>query len=82
MPDLQKFDITLQSNQQVTLFRFLVEAEIRDSQTNELLFDFTGITNGIKFPADLPTLLPTTADKREFIELIAHYLLRKKAGIS
>lgn len=81
MPDFQNYNLTLQSNQQVTLFRFLVETEIRDSQTGELLFDFTGATNGIKFPADLPTLLPTNADKREFVEFIAHYLIRKKAGL-
>jgi hypothetical protein len=80
MPDFQDYQLVVQANAQVTMFRFRLEARITDSQTGQVLFDFTG-ANGILFPADLPSLLTTAADRREFVEMIAHYLLRKKAGL-
>lgn len=80
MPDLQQFTITPLSNASVTVPRFTISAQITNSKTGAVLFDFTG-ANVITFPADLPTLLPTAAERREFVEQIALYLLRKKAGL-
>lgn len=80
MPDLQNFSITPLSNANVNVPRFRIEATITDSQTGAVFNDFTG-PNAITFPADLASILPTAAERREFIDQLAHYLIRKKAGL-
>lgn len=80
MPDLQEFSITLLTNATVNVPRFRIECVITDSQTGAVLQDLTG-ANAIVFPTDLGTIFPTAAEKREFIDQLAHYLIRKKAGL-
>lgn len=80
MADLQNFSITPLANASVTVPRFRIECTITDSQTGAVLQDFTG-ANAINFPADLGSIFPTAAEKREFIDQLAHYLVRKKAGL-
>ena len=80
MPDLQNFSITPLSATNVSMPRFRIECQICDSQTGAVLVDLTG-ANGITFPHDLPTLFDTTAERREFVEQLAHILVRKKAGL-
>ena len=80
MPDLQSFSITPLANASVNVPRFRIECQITDSQTGAVLQDLTG-ANAINFPTDLPTLFPTTAERREFIDQLAHYLVRKKANL-
>lgn len=81
MPDLQKFLLTSLTNATVNVPRFRIECELTDSQTGAVILDLTG-ANAIIFPTDLGTILPTAAEKREFVEMIAHYLVRKKAGLN
>jgi len=80
MPDLQNFSITALTNATVNVPRFRIECQITDSQTGAVLQDLTG-ANAIIFPTDLGTLFPTAAEKREFIDQLAHYLVRRKAGL-
>lgn len=81
MADLQNFSITPLANASVNVPRFRIECTITDSQTGEVLQDFTG-ANAIVFPTDLGSIFPTPAEKREFIDQLAHYLVRKKAGLN
>lgn len=81
MPDLQNFSITPLSNASVNVPRFRIECQITNSQTGAVINDYTG-ANAIIFPADLAAILPTAAERREFIDHLAHYLIRKKAGLN
>jgi len=80
MPDLQNFSITALTNATVNVPRFRIECQITDSQTGAVLQDLTG-ANAIIFPTDLGTILPTAQEKRDFVDHLAHYLVRKKAGL-
>jgi len=80
MPDLQNFLITALTNATVNVPRFRIECQITDSQTGVVLQDLTG-ANAIVFPTDLGTLFPTAEEKRQFIDQLAHYLVRRKAGL-
>lgn len=80
MPDLQEFAITPNGNGTINNFpRFTISAKITDEKTGAVLFDFTG-ANAIQFPADLPTILNTAAERRAFVESIAHFLVHRKAA--
>lgn len=80
MPDLQNFSITPLANASVNMPRFRIECQVTDSQTGVMLVDLTGV-NAITFPSDLPTIFPTAAERREFVQDLAHILIRKKAGL-
>lgn len=80
MPDLQNFSITPLSNASVNVPRFRIECVITDSQTGAVILDLTG-ASAIVFPTDLGSIFPTAAERREFIDHLAHYLIRKKAGL-
>lgn len=81
MPDMQDFLITSMTSANVNVPRFRIECQITDSQTGAVLQDLTG-ANAIVFPTDLGAIFPTAAEKREFIDTLAHYLVRKKAGLN
>lgn len=80
MPDLQEFSVAPNGTATLNNFpRFTISAKITDSKTGAVLFDFTG-ANAIQFPGDLPTILNTAAERRAFVETIAHFLLHRKAA--
>lgn len=78
MPDLQQFSITPQASASVTVPRALIAAKVTDSQTGATLADFTG-ANALQFPAVIATL--TAADRLELAQLVADWLIKKKAGL-
>lgn len=80
MPDLQNFSITPLSATSVSMPRFRIECQVCDSQTGAVIIDLTG-ANGITFPHDLPTIFTTATERREFVQELAHILVRKKAGL-
>ena len=82
MADLQNFSVTANGNVNISNFpRFTITATVTDSQTSAVLFDFTG-ANAITFPGDMPTLFPTAAARRAFVERLAMHLVRVKAGLA
>ena len=80
MPDLQNFSITQLSATNVNMPRFRIECQVTDSQTGAVLVDLTG-ASAIVFPHDLPTLFPTAAERRDFVQDLAHILVKKKVGL-
>lgn len=82
MPDLQNFAVAANGNVNINNFpRFTITAQVTDSQSGAVLFDFTG-ANSITFPGDMPTLFPTAAARRAFMERMAVHLVRVKAGLA
>jgi hypothetical protein len=80
MPDFQNFSITPQSAANINMPRFLIEVQITDSMTGELLHDFTG-ANAIRWPADVPILYSTAEERREFVRELARMLIEKKVEV-
>ena len=79
MPDLLQFKITALGNASVTVPRAQFEALVVDSSDQStVLADFTG-ANALIFPAVMATL--TAAQRQEFAQMIAHWLVKTKAGI-
>lgn len=78
MPDLQNFSITHLGAANINVPRFTVSAKITDSTTGAVLFDFTG-ANAITFPNSLSAA--TQADRVELAQMIANWMLYKKAGL-
>jgi len=79
MPDLTDFSITVLSNANVNLPRAQISAKVVDSANQSLvLADFTG-ANAIIFPAVLSTL--SVADRRELAQMIASWLIMRRAGL-
>lgn len=78
MPDLQNFTITAQSAANVNVPRALISCLITDSVNGAVLADFTG-ANAINFPGVISTL--SAADRAELADMIATWLVFKKAGI-
>lgn len=77
MPDIQNMSLNVLAAQNVSMPRLSIEAQITDSQTGAVLFDFTG-ANNIVFPQYVAQM--TVADRRAFVEYIAIYLIRHKSG--
>jgi imidazoleglycerol phosphate synthase glutamine amidotransferase subunit HisH len=77
MPDLQQFTITALASASVNVPRAQIEALVVDSQTQATIADFTG-ANALIFPGVITTL--SAADRLELAQLIARWLLLKKAG--
>ncbi len=76
MPDLKNFTITPLANASMSVPRFTLSGQVVSSDaTQTVLADFTG-ANAVNFPAVLGTL--TAAERLEFVEMIAHWMLRKK----
>mgnify|MGYP001575059924 FL=1 len=78
MPDLQNFSITPMAAANINVPRATISAQITDSQTGEVLADFTG-GNALTFPGVLTTL--TAAQRQELINLIATTIVFMKAGL-
>lgn len=79
MPDLLGFQITPLGSASVTVPRFRIECQVvKSSDQTKVLLDVTG-ANAIQFPAVLATL--STEDRRDLLEVIAHFLIRKAAGV-
>ena len=79
MPDLLGFKITVLGAASVSVPRHQIEAKIVDSVTQKtVLADFTG-ANALVFPAVLATL--TASDRAEFAQMIATWLIMRKAGL-
>jgi hypothetical protein len=78
MPDFQQFKITPLAAASVTVPRAQIEALVTDSRTQAVIADFTG-ANAILFPRDITDL--TAADRQELAQIVAYFLIRKKAGL-
>lgn len=79
MPDLLNFLITPLGAASVSVPRAQIEAKVVDSSNQgTVIADFTG-ANALIFPAVIGTL--SAADRLELAQLIAHWLVRKKAGL-
>jgi hypothetical protein len=78
MADLQAFKITPLASASVNVPRAQIEARVVDSQSGALIADLTG-ANALVFPAVLTTL--SAADRLELAQLIAHWLVRRVAGL-
>jgi len=78
MADIQGFKITPLASASVTVPRATIEGRFTDSQTGETLVDLTG-ANAVTFPNYLSSL--SAADRQELIQMVAHWLLHKKAGM-
>lgn len=80
MADMLDFAITPLANASMSVPRATIACRIVDSADQSIvLADMTG-ANAIAFPAVLTTLTP--ADRVEFANLIAHWLIRKKANLT
>ena len=78
MADLQQYSITPLASASVNVPRAQIEALVTDSRTGATIADFTG-ANALIFPAVIATL--TVEQRRELAQLIARWLLEKKAGL-
>lgn len=79
MPDLHNFSITPLGNANVNVPRAQIECQVVESVVNgAVLADFTG-ANAIIFPGVISTL--TAADRQELAQMIANWLVLKKAGL-
>lgn len=77
MPDFQNFKITVQADQPgVNVARVTVEARVQEG--GAVLHDFTG-ANAINFLFRVQGFM--AAQHRELAEELAHWLVRKKAGL-
>lgn len=80
MADLLNFAITPQSAANVNVPRATIEATVVDSSNqNVVLADFTG-ANALNFPGVISTL--AAADRLELAQMVANWLILKKAGLS
>lgn len=78
MPDLTNYKVTAQADASLTVARVNVEAKVIDDTTRAVIADFTG-ANAIQFAVRVPGW--TAIQHRELVEEIAHWLIRKKAGL-
>jgi hypothetical protein len=79
MPDFLQYAITPLGNASVTVPRATIAALIVDSMDQSItIADFTG-ANALNFPVVLTTL--SAADRAELIQMLAGWLLLKKAGL-
>lgn len=76
--DFQKFSVTRLAAAQLTVPRWAIELEVRDSTTGELVRDFMG-ANRLLFPNVLGQL--TNAQQDEVVEMIVGMLVRRRAGL-
>lgn len=80
MADLLQFKITALGQANVNVHRATIEALIVDSNNQQsVLADFTG-PNALNFPGVISTL--TAADRAEFAQMVATWLLLRKAGLN
>jgi type IV secretory pathway TrbD component len=80
MADLIDFSITPLASANVNVPRATIEARVVDSSDqNIVIADLTG-ANALIFPAVITTLTPE--QRRQLIQLVAHWLVRVKAGIT
>jgi hypothetical protein len=77
--DLQNFSVTLGQNKAVVLPRWIIQAQVTQSDPPfTVLHDFTGV-NSIEFPQVISTLTP--AQRQVMIEMLSLWLVRVKAGL-
>lgn len=78
MPDLQDFAVAPTGTKSVSVPTFAIAAKLVDSQTGAVLADLTG-ARALSFPGVLKDL--SADDRRELFDLIAHWLLLRRAGL-
>lgn len=78
MPDFQSISITDLADASVTVPRFQVSCQVKDSQTGAILSDFTG-ANALTFPNALGTL--TAQQKRSLLRGLVRRMILMKAGL-
>jgi len=78
MPDIQQLVITDLADITATVPRFQISCQVRDSQTNALLNDFTG-ANTFNFPGVLTTL--TAQQKKSLLRGLVRRIIQMKAGL-
>lgn len=77
MPDIQQFSLSARTDANVNVARVTVAARVV-ADTGATLADFTG-ANAFDFALRVPGF--TAAQHRELAEEVAHWLIRKKAGL-
>lgn len=77
MADLQKFSITAMSATSISLPRTKIEAQLIENGV--ILADFTG-SDALIFPTVIATL--STTEQAELIDMIATWIIYKKAGLT
>ena len=80
MADFQNFSVNLITNTAGQLV-FEVETLVTDSQTGQVLHDYTG-SNKIRYPNDIPSLFPVGENRENFVRELAQLLARQKAGLN
>lgn len=78
MADIQNFLITPLTNANINVPRARIEATVNDSNTGTILADFTGV-NALIWPGVVSTL--SAEERRELVDIIAIWLIHKKAGV-
>lgn len=78
MADLMNFSITPLGPGAVQTIRATIEGKVLDSETQAVLFDFTG-ANAIAFPAALRDL--TQSQQDSITAMVAQKVLLAKAGL-
>ena len=79
MADLLDFSVTAGAAKSVTVPSFTISARVVESgDQSRVIADLTGAA-AIQFPAVVKTL--SAADLDEFVQLVAAWLVRKRAGL-
>jgi len=78
MPDFQNFSITDLPDITATVPRFQINVQVKDSQTQQTLFDFTG-ANALVFPGVLSTL--TAQQRKSLLRGLVRRIIQMKAGL-
>lgn len=80
MPDIAGFKLTAKADSSLTVARITVEGKFLDDVTHQPIagLDFTG-ANSFDFAFRVPGW--TVQQHRDFVERVAHMILRMKAGL-